>query len=351
MRILHVVRPAAGGIRQHVIELIRRTDAARFSLSLAGPAEFLSGLPSALPLQQTTALDIAAGFSPFRDLRAAWSLSRLVPCPQGLVHAHGLRAAFVTALAHCRRPFPFVFTAHNLISGGRLTRLGIQFAGRRASCIIAISQSVADGLVSSGISERKISIIPNGVDVAHFGQTSILAEPEGSGFVVGCVARLSPEKGVDVLLKAAALNPEMTVLIAGDGPEREALHRLAPPNVRWLGRVADTREVYSAVDVVAIPSRQEGQGIVALEAMAAGVPVVASRVGGLAEMQGELPGAILVPPDDPAALAASLTYLQHHAEDRAELSAVGRALVREKYDVRRMVERVEQVYAQISPDQ
>ena len=350
VQVLHVVRPAAGGIRQHVIELIRRADAARFSVSLAGPADFLGGLPTDLPLTAAVPLDIAARLSPWRDRRAAGQLSRLVVAhPHGLVHAHGLRAAFVAALAHRRRRFPFVFTAHNLVPGHPLTRLGVRFAGSHASQIIAISQAVADGLIAGGVPAGKISVIPNGVERTYFQEaplTRSLGEP--GSFTVGCVARLSPEKGVDVLVRAARLQPEMRFLIAGDGPEREALHRAAPPQVRWLGRVPDTRAVYAAADAMALPSRQEGQGIVALEAMAAGVPLVASRVGGLAEMLRDGETALLVPPDDPPALAAALTRLRDDPALRTRLAANGQALVREKYDIGRMVEAVAQVYQAVA---
>ena len=149
---------------------------------------------------------------------------------------------------------------------------------------------------------------------------------------------------MDVLLRAAALVPDMSFLIAGDGPEREALHRQAPPNGQWLGRVPDTRTVYAAAEVIAVPSRQEGQGIVALEAMAAGRPVVASRVGGLAEMLTGGETALLVPPDDPRALAAALGRLRDDPALRARLAANGRALVEAKYDIRGMVAAVERVY-------
>ena len=162
--------------------------------------------------------------------------------------------------------------------------------------------------------------------------------------MVGCVARLSGEKGVDVLLKAAGRLPDVGFVIAGDGPEREGLHRQSPPNVQWLGRVPETKAVYAAAAVMAIPSRQEGQGIVALEAMASGKPVVASRVGGLAEMLTDGETALLVPVEDADALAAALTRLRNDPALRARLAANGRALVEETYDIRRMVEAVEQVY-------
>ena len=338
--VLHVVRPAAGGIRQHVIALIRWTDAALFSLSLAGPQEFLDGLPTRLPLNHSEPLEISTEFSLGRDVSAARRLSRLVRSG-GLVHAHGLRAAFIAALAHRLRPFPFIFTAHNLVPSSRLARLAVRFTGHRASRIIAISQAVADGLIGAGIAGGKVAVIPNGVDITYFETRSPRRE---HAYTVGCVARLSPEKGVDVLLAAAARLPDVAFLIAGDGPERENYRHLAPPNVQWLGRIPDTRTVYAEADVIAIPSRQEGQGIVALEAMAAGLPLVASRVGGLAEMLTDGETARLVPPEDPDALAAALAALNDDLALRTRLVAAGQTLVRERYAIQTMVEAVEGIY-------
>ena len=167
-------------------------------------------------------------------------------------------------------------------------------------------------------------------------------------FVVGCIARLSPEKGIDVLLDAARLTPEMTHLIAGDGPANAPFWpRCWPPNAHLLGRVADTRALLCAIDALAIPSRREGQGIVALESMAAGVPIVASRVGGLAEMLKDEETALVVPPDNAEALAVALTRLQNEPELRLRLVADAKRLVCKKYDLRQRVRDIETVYEEL----
>jgi glycosyltransferase involved in cell wall biosynthesis len=350
IKILCVVRPAAGGIRQHVIELIERTDPHRVSMIVAGPRDFLKSLPAETPLAGQVLVDIAPRLSPASDLLAAARLAQYLSShgPM-LVHAHSLRAAFVAALARRLRSFPFVFTAHNLVRQGTVARLGIQFTASQAIRVIAISQAVAEGLAFHGVPKKKISVIPNGVDVEWFTpQPPILGETEKK-FTVGCVGRLSREKGIDVLLQAASQMHDTQFIIAGDGPERAALQKLAPPNATLLGRINDPRTLYASADVITVPSREEGQGIVALEAMASGVPIVASRVGGLAEMLTDGATALLIPADDTKALTESLTRLRDDLALRAHLAINGRALVEDKYDVRRMIEAMQSVYAEMAP--
>ncbi len=345
LRVLHVVRPAQGGIRQHVLSLLEQTGPARVQASLAAPAAFLYSLPAGLPVQETLPLEIAARFSPLTDARAALRL-RVLARPFDVVHAHGLRAGWIVALSGV----PFVLTAHNLAEGGFLMRPALRLIGQRARKMIAVSQAVADSLAASGVPRGKVIVIPNGISLARF--SSLPARDaarralrlSNSAFTVGCIARLSPEKGVDVLLQAALLCPDMTFLAAGDGPERQKLEMLCPPHARLLGRIADTRDLLAALDALAIPSRAEGQGIVALEAMAAGVPVVASRVGGLPEMITDGETGLLVPPDDPAALAAALRRIQSDAALRERLTDNAGCLVRARYDIKEMARAVEQVY-------
>ena len=352
--VLHIVRPAEGGMRAHVFSLLGQTDRSRFSTLLAAPADFLERIPPTIALAGAFRLPLSARFSPWKDVASALRFRSLTR-KADVVHAHGLRAGWIAALAHLSRPFPLVVTAHNLIEpAGPLARRGLTLIGRRARRVVGVSEAVAEGLKTAGIPAAKISVIPNGIDLAYFSQTTErraarqqLAVPE-SAFVVGCVARLSSEKGIDVLLGAARLTPKLTFLIAGDGPEREALVRALPPNARLLGRVSDTRVLLGAADVLAIPSRREGQGIVALEAMAAGVPLVASRVGGLAGMLVDGETALLVPPDDAPALAAALVRLQNQAGLQPRLVADAKRLVGEKYALDRMVRALEAVYTEVA---
>lgn len=143
---------------------------------------------------------------------------------------------------------------------------------------------------------------PMGIDVDHFAR--LPRDPRGFHLVL---ARLVPIKGVDVAI-AAVRDP---LVIAGDGPERARLEALAGPNVTFLGEVDAARrdQLLSTATTLIIPSRvlangrTEGSPVVALEALAAGVPVIASRVGGLADLP-----VTLVPPDDPEALARALQH-------------------------------------------
>lgn len=352
LAVLQVVRPAAGGIRQHVLSLIGASDPARAVHSIAAPVAFLHDLPADTPAHNLP-LEIAARFAPLADLRAARRLAKLAH-KADVVHAHGLRAGWIAALAQSVRPFPFMLTAHNMAEGGLPAQLALKHIGRRAQAIIAVSQAVADSLTALGVPPAKLRIVPNGVDVEVFAQLPPRADArQALGFIedtftVGCIARLSPEKGVDVLAQAAAALPDVPVLVAGDGPQRDVLRASLPANVRLLGRIPDTRALLAAVSVLVVPSRLEGQGIVALEAMAAGVPLIASRVGGLAEMLTDGETVLLVPAGDPAALARAITRLRADPALQAHLSANAARLVRERYSHRRTVAAVLDVYAELA---
>ena len=356
LRVLQVVRPALGGIRQHVLSLLDGLDPDRITNSVAAPPAFVAELLRHPHLHATIPLDIATRLALPRDLLAARRLAGLVPHFADVVHAHGARAGWICALAHRQRPFPFVFTAHNLVSRDAVTRLAIPFLGYHAARVVAVSPSVADSLAACGLPRAKIEVIPNGIDLERFGQASGgRSEARASfgltdsAFVVATAARLSREKGVDTLLHAASQRTGMTFLVAGEGPLLSTLKKQAPMNVRLLGRLEDVLPLLGAADVFAVPSRREGQGIAALEAMAAGIPIVASRVGGLADMLTDGETALLVPPDDPDALAAALSRLKSDVRLRTRLSANAAPLVREKYDVRVMLDSVTSLYESLAP--
>ena len=354
VRVLHVVRPAAGGIRQHVLALLNGLDPAQVENSVAAPSEFLAGAAGCRNLVASIALDITPRLAPRRDARLAWTLAGVQPQFSDAVHAHGVRAAWISSLAHRRRPFPLFFTAHNLVERTIAARLALTFISRRCTQIIAVSEAVARTLAACGVPRSKIQVVPNGVDADFFrpapdarvsARAAFLLPP--AAFVVAAAARLSPEKGLDVLLEAARLRRHMTFLVAGDGPLFSALSQGLPPNVTLLGRLADIRPLLAAADVLAVPSRREGQGIAALEAMAAGVPVAASRVGGLGEMLTEGETALLVPPGDPEALAAALGRLQSDPRLRANLAASGQALVQARYGLQAMLDTLTEIYRAI----
>ena len=352
VRVLQVVRPAQGGIRTHVLALLDGLDPALITCAVAAPPDFTGEALRHPLVAATIPLDIAPRLSLTRDLLAARRVAHVVPQFADVVHAHGARAAWICAIAHRLRPFPLLFTAHNLMTANPAGRLGISLIGRHLHKAIAVSPSVAESLAACGLSRTKIRVVPNGVDLAHFAPATDAARREArlslgvleSDFVIAAAARLSPEKGIDTLLAAAGQRKSALFLIAGSGPEQANLMRLCPPNVRLLGRVSDVRSLLAAADVFAVPSRREGQGIAALEAMASGVPLAASSVGGLGDMLTDGETALLVSPNDPDSLAAALGRLQSEPRLGRHLAQNALFLVRKTYSLEPMLNALTAVY-------
>ncbi|RMF97944.1 MAG: glycosyltransferase family 1 protein [Planctomycetota bacterium] len=186
-------------------------------------------------------------------------------------------------------------------------------------CYVCVSDSVQRFSVSSGkLPAGKIHVIPNGVDPSEFasGTSPEPPLPVGRGRFVVYVGRLDAQKGVDVLLHSAAewlpRYPDVYVLLAGDGPQRTRLQRLAhtlgiDSRVLFLGFRKDIPALLHASELFVLPSRWEGMPNAVLEAMAAGLPVVATDVEGVREVLGDT--APLVPPDNPRELTTQITRI------------------------------------------
>ena len=193
-----------------------------------------------------------------------------------------------------------------------------RFAARRLARVVAVSESVRRSLVSHyGLPERQVMVIRNGVDLERFAPGRDRAAARRSlglpalGYAVGSAGRLTRQKGFDVLLRACArLEGAWVLAVAGEGEEAGALRELAAElgieeRVRWLGRVERMEEFYAAIDVFALGSRWEGLPITLVEALACGVPAVATAVDGSVEVLAA-GGGVAVPPESPEALGAAL---------------------------------------------
>jgi glycosyltransferase involved in cell wall biosynthesis len=341
--ILILARPADGGIRSHIIHLIEHLDRSRFSVGLAAPSKLIGSLPDNLPPFSSFDLPIRATTGPL-DFVAAAQLAQFVRAGNCLVHAHGVRAGFVASMARVMKRFPMVVTYHNLPQDGQLSALALKTIARRSDASIAVSRAIARAIPSAGC-----RVIPNGIDLYRFrngdreaARSELDIHPAQTAVV--CVARLSPDKGVDVLIRAARLLPQIAVIIAGSGEERNRLESSAPSNVRFLGYVADTATIFAAADIVVIPSRREGQGIVALEAMASGKAIIASNIGGLPEMIEHNVTGLLTPPEDATAIAAAVLRLADDKKLRARLALAGKKWVLANGDVRLRAKEIEAVY-------
>jgi glycosyltransferase involved in cell wall biosynthesis len=272
-----------------------------------------------------------------------------------LVHLHTGRAAWLGAIAARLAGCPVVVTRRM----DRAVRPGprTNFIYRRtARAVIAISPAVRQCLLDGGVPAAAIDEIPDALDetrlLAPIGRAAMRRQL-GLGderFVVLALAQLMHRKGLDVLLRAVASlrDPRLCVLLAGDGPEAAALRALAAElqlgsAVQFLGR----RNLLAACDLFVLPSRAEGLGVAALEALGAARPVIASKVGGLADLIQHERSGLHVPPDDPAALAAAIARLRDDPLLRERLAAAGPARVDEGFRVAQYVERHLAVYARV----
>jgi glycosyltransferase involved in cell wall biosynthesis len=210
----------------------------------------------------------------------------------------------------------------------------------RVDRFVCPSRFAADRLVRFGIDPARVTHLPNPVEDTP-------AREEAGGPVV-FAGRLSPEKGVDVLIAAARRLPDRPFRVVGGGPELERLRRGAPANVTFVGgldRAGVARELLAA-GVVAVPSRwQENDPYAVLEAQAAGRPVVASAVGGIPEQIAHDVDGLLVPPGNPVALADAIGRLLEAPATAARIGANAHARVRQTRDTLRYVARLERIYS------
>lgn len=227
---------------------------------------------------------------------------------------------------------------------------------------LAISNSKQGGayLVETGLDQDAVNVVPNGRrldvyrDASSAGLSSTFGIPDGAS-VVGTVGRLVRRKGHHDLLEAwsGIVNqfPEAHLLLVGPGPERERLAELArekgiAESVHLVGRREDVPECLALMDVFAFPSHWEGHPGALLEAMAAGLPIVATRVPGNVELLTDGETGLLVPPEDPVALGESIASLLADRDLARRLGTAARETAYERFTLPAMVDRYATIYAE-----
>ncbi|MDX6448541.1 MAG: hypothetical protein QOD08_1004 [Gaiellaceae bacterium] len=316
--------PAYGAVERYV-EAIARAIREETLLVHPGVEEFES-----LPVR-TVQIDPSLG-TLVRLLRSA--RPRLVHVtdvwPQALVAARLARVPRVLVTHHT----PELPRRDNL-AGQVWQRLG--WAARPEVIYTSEADRERDGRTPS-------HVVTLGIDVERFASgRAVLPKQEGRP-LVGNVARLAAQKDHRTLLGAAALVPEADFAIAGEGELRAELERAAGPNVRLLGGRADVPDVLASLDVFAFPSLYEGLCLAVIEAQAAGVPVVATAVGGIKETVVDGETGLLVPPRDPEALAAAIRWVLEHPAEAGRLADEARRRAVERYSVERMIDETLALY-------
>jgi glycosyltransferase involved in cell wall biosynthesis len=275
-----------------------------------------------------------------------------------VVVGHDYRANLTLLAATRRRGIPRVALVHGYTAQDRKVALFEALdrrALRRAAAVVAVSHATRDALEAAGVPPDRLHLAENGVDAeavleqARAARDEIRASwgaSEGERVVLS-LGRLSPEKGHCVLLDAAARlsSTPMRLVLVGDGPSRHALAAVASGDsrVRFEGWRDDPWRCLGAADLFVLPSLREGLPVALLEAMAVGVPVVATRVGGVPHALDGGSCGTLVPPGDPSALATALLDALADPEQGAALAQRARARVRARYGIDRQARAIESI--------
>jgi glycosyltransferase involved in cell wall biosynthesis len=271
-----------------------------------------------------------------------------------VVHTHLVHADLYGGLAAAVRRTPLVSTKHNddrfRLGPFRHVERGL---ARLASRIVTITDALRVFTIERvGIPAAKVETIHYGLDdlPEPWGENPPDPVPQAARVALA-VSRLTPQKGIDVAVRALPLLPEDVVLVVlGEGPERAGLESLAreldvASRLFLLGRVPDVRGWLLRAEAFVHPARWEGFGLAVLEAMLAGLPVVASDVSSLPELVVHGETGLLVPPDEPQALAAAISRA---LEDRSRLGAAGRTRAQAEFSVERMVAATAALYSAIA---
>jgi glycosyltransferase involved in cell wall biosynthesis len=354
LRVVQVAGYATGGTRSHVRELAAGL-ALENRVILAAPGDvarpWVSGVRSRL-------VDITDRPRP-QDAKVVSTL-RSLGRQADVVHAHGLRAGALAALALAGLPTPLVVTLHNLPVGGVRVRTVSavleRIVARSADAVLGVSGDLVALARGRGARLAERALVPSpprrtGVPL-RAEQRGALGLDEGVALVL-TVARLAPQKGLSLLADAAGLlavdgGRPLVWAVAGDGPLEEELRARVDEEslpVRLLGRRDDVPDLLASADVVVSTSAWEGQPLGVQEALAAGVAVVATDVGGTAEVTGE--AAVLVPYPDAVALAAAVRGVVDDDARRAALAEAARARAAELPRLADVLVQLESVYDRV----
>jgi glycosyltransferase involved in cell wall biosynthesis len=330
VRLLLVMAASTGGIGRHVKTLAEGLPKRGFAVTVCGPGATLAALdldPASVRLV-TVPLDDAG----LRALRESRRVLRAEAGRVDVVHAQGLRAG--GACAHIAAKAPLIVTWHNAPIGGRRWRFThaalARYVARSADLTLAASGDLAADARSAGARVVRTEFVAAPTLPAPSRSPATVRAELGVGErpLVLAIGRLQEQKQFDVLVAAAARwaahEESPYVVIAGDGPDRAALAdqiaTTAAP-VTLLGQREDIADLLGAADVVALPSLWEARALVAQEALRAGVPLVATGVGGLPSLLGD--AAIIVPVGDAPALRIAIESVLSDHDRRARMIAAG----------------------------
>ena len=373
-RVAHVItRLCKGGAQENTFHTVRLANRERFSPDLIsghtrGGEGSIEDTVRAAGIEILLEPALVREVAPMRDLLTLHHLTRLFREKRyDIVHTHTSKAGFIGRLAAARARVPIVVhTPHGNVFEGYfskpVTRLFVgmeRHAARKTDRIIELTPGGIEEHLARGIGRRgQYATIFSGIDLTPYDaaircreETRRALGVEPGAFLAGAVGRLEPVKGFKCLVSAARMLareiPEAHFILAGQGSLENELRGQAADlgqRFQFLGPREDVPALMAAMDVFVLTSVNEGMGRVLLEAGASGTPAVATRVGGVPDVIEDGTTGILVPPRDPAAVAAAVQDLARNRECREAMGRAARAKVVPAYGLERMVGKIEALY-------
>jgi glycosyltransferase involved in cell wall biosynthesis len=371
VKVLHVITDTnIGGAGRYLLYLLPQPAFRGLDIGVACPDGELAQRLDAAGIRRLPISGRDISHSPRLTMELSALMKKEKP---DIVHTHGSLSGRMAARL---RRIPVVYTKHGQVRvpdargilpppAGPFTRFINRVAARALSDkVIAVSEGVRRELEESGINPSMITAIPNGIDLGPYKRKSrrsprrvdVSDGTDKREFLIGTLARLSPQKGIDTLVEAAkivvASCPTARFVIGGTGPLESDLRtkirdlRLEP-YVRMPGFVEEVPEFLAGLDLYVLPSDSEGIGLAIIEAMAAGLPVVATRVGGVPEAVVDGETGFLVPPRQPKALAQAIVRLLVDPDLAKYMGASGRARAEAMFDAKTTAEKTVGVYKDV----
>jgi sugar transferase (PEP-CTERM/EpsH1 system associated) len=368
LKIGHVVHQLGiGGLERIVVTLMEGVDQREFTSSvygIAGGGELMREMES--KGFEVRVLAKGAGLAPLIPFRLA---SLFKKDHVDVVHCHNFGAfAYGAVAGRMAGVRGIVYTAHGPVFPSRPRQAFFQRLPL-ADRVVTVSEFLRRGAVEeTGLDPSRVITIRNGIDYSRYAKKDpsistakrVEIGAKERDVVIGVVARLSPEKDHHTLIEAFARvvggRPESRLVVVGDGELMPSLRERCAAlgierSVIFLGSRTDVPDLLATFDVFAISSREEGLGITILEAMAAGVPVIATSVGGIPEIIEHGVAGITVPPGDPSVFADAIEWVLSHKAAAEEMAAKARDRIRDGFGIDRMIEAYEDLYRSRSTDE
>lgn len=367
-RVLHTFEPPDGGVAEHVVQAALHLGARGYEVVVAGPRETAGYDALAAAAIEVHRLPIGRGYGrPHEEVRATRQLTELLRAGRfDLLHCHSAKAGVIGRIAARRAGVPAIYSPHGLPFVGPVSKARRIFGTqaerrlvRKTAAYLFVSEAERRFALAAGVGDgRPMHVVHNGCAVNEAtAPDPALRAHAGAGPLAAMVTVLRPAKGVEAFLDAApailAAVPDARLALVGDGPMHEpfAAHARergldAEPRFAMLPWRPPMAAHLKALDVFVLPSEMEAFPMALVEAMAHGVPQVASDVGGIPEAVTAETG-VLVAPRDPAGLAAALGGLLADPQRRARLAEGSRARHAGRFTIEHMLAGIAGVYGTV----